>query len=188
MTPQGGCPETAGISSMQCLLHHTCPGADHRPPSRCRVVVVEATSIARGEGGAGHVTGAGAACKGASVATSFGAMVAAGSAGPLVSSDEEVDLRDVDLAELMGTPPTRRGRQQGLGMSPLRICNLAQQRRTSFAVDAPLKEVVWRAMAPWACGLFQPTAWRTPYVTSCVLQRNNCLGMYARCRCRMSCV
>jgi len=129
VTPQGGCPETAGISSEQCLFHHTCPGADHRPPSRCRVVVVEATSIVRGEGGCRTCNRSWAACKGASVATSFGAMVAAGSTGPLVSSDEEVDLRDVDLAELMGTPPTRRGRQQGLGMSSLSTCTLAQQRR-----------------------------------------------------------
>ncbi|CAL8469838.1 g9380 [Coccomyxa elongata] len=34
---------------------------------------------------------------------------------PLASSDEEVEMPDVDLAELMGTPPTRKGRPQGFG-------------------------------------------------------------------------
>ncbi|BDA43849.1 probable serine/threonine-protein kinase STY17 at C-terminar half [Coccomyxa sp. Obi] len=34
---------------------------------------------------------------------------------PLASSDDEVEMPDVDLAELMGTPPTRKGRPQGFG-------------------------------------------------------------------------
>lgn len=50
----------------------------------------------------------------ASLAILSPAMVAA-RGDPLASSDEEVEMPDVDLAELMGTPPTRKGRPQGFG-------------------------------------------------------------------------
>lgn len=60
------------------------------------------------------MTGPEAACKGASIANCLGIMLSTRDT-LLASSDEEVDMRAMDLHERMGTPRTRRTRQQGPG-------------------------------------------------------------------------